>query len=137
MTEEVEQTTDEVAALRTRLQEAINATLPAVESNDTKDEQDKAGDAALTRRAKAEIQTLVESNRDKRVNRHLRWKYARWVFCYLVCYSVFCAVAIALNGFGPTWFIISPIVLTALVGSTAVSAIGLVASVVSGLFKST
>lgn len=89
-------------------------------------------------REKAEVQGLREQNFNQRANRHLRWKYARWVFCYLVCYSLFTAALLLISGFkAHTGFDMQPEVLNFLVGSTAAAAIGLVAAVVTGLFRPT
>ncbi|WP_171232994.1 hypothetical protein [Ruegeria sp. HKCCA4812] len=110
-------------------------------------------------RQKAETQTIVETNRDLKANRRLRWRYATWVFRYLVYYSIVVAGLIFLNAIGefhfPYWFTeknasdgsssiellwtsisfsIPESTLTTLVGSTAVSAIGLVLAVTHGLF---
>ena len=83
----------------------------------------------------AETQTIRESNLDLRMNRRLRWKYARWVFCYLVSYSFFVGALLLGSGFGVRGFNLQESVLNFLVGSTAASAIGLVLAVTTGLFK--
>ena len=84
----------------------------------------------------AETQTIRESNRDLRLNRKLRWRYARWIFCYLVCYSAFVALLLLCCGSGLS-FKLPESVLNFLVGSTAASAIGLVLAVTVGLFRPT
>lgn len=86
-------------------------------------------------RHRAETQTILESNRDLRVNRKLRWKYAKWVFCYLIWYSAAVLALLVLSGFGLFGFTLPDNVLGFLVGSTAVSAIGLVLAVTTGLFN--
>jgi len=86
-------------------------------------------------RSLAETQTIRESNLDLRMNRRLRWKYAGWVFCYLVCYSMFVGVLLIGSGFNIFGFTLAESVLNFLVGSTAASAIGLVLAVTTGLFK--
>lgn len=92
-------------------------------------------DEVERKRHKAETQTIVETNLDRRVNRKLRWKYAKWVFCYLVCYSVAVLILLIAAGFKICGFDLSTSVLEFLVGSTAVSAIGLVLAVTTGLFR--
>jgi len=87
------------------------------------------------KRHRAETQTIVETNRDRRVNRKLRWKYAKWVFCYLVWYSGAVFVLLIASGWGILGFELADSVLEFLVGSTAVSAIGLVLAVTTGLFR--
>lgn len=82
----------------------------------------------------AETQNIREFNRDLRLNRKLRWKYARWVFRYLVGYSAFVALLLLGCGFDLP-FDLSEGVLSFLVGSTAASAIGLVLAVTVGLFR--
>ena len=96
---------------------------------------DKDYDEIERNRRRAETQNIVENNRDKRINRKLRWRYASWVFCYLVCYSVFVGIVVLMSGF-KIWFDLPPSVLDFLVGSTAAAAIGLVYAVTSGLFGS-
>ncbi len=86
------------------------------------------------RRYKVETDTIRQRNRDRRANRVLRGNYAKNVFRYLIFYSVFVAFVLLLAGFKVCGFRLSEDVLFALVGSTAVSAIGLVATVVAGLF---
>lgn len=83
----------------------------------------------------AETQTIRESNLDLRMNRKLRWKYASWVFCYLVCYSFFVGAILIIDGFTLYGFDLEEGVVSFLVGSTAVSAIGLVLAVTTGLFN--
>lgn len=83
---------------------------------------------------RAETQTIRESNRDLRVNRKLRWKYAKWVFCYLVWYSLTVLVLLVAAGFKILGFSLPENVLEFLVGSTAAAAIGLVLAVTTGLF---
>lgn len=112
----------------------ISAGVPSVEQKTFEDEKDRLADKALSdRERRAQINSVEQSNRDKRVNRKLRWKYARWVFSYLVGYSI--SVLCLLLGAGLGFLAIPEPVLAALVGSTAVSAIGLVGFVISGLFK--
>lgn len=120
----------------TRLEAAIDASLPAVEGKRSRDEKDTAEEDSLGQEIrKVGLEGLREDNRNKKANRRLRWRYAKWVFRYLVTYSIFAAIIVVLHGFGIGGFVLPDIVLGALVGSTAVSAIGLVAAVVSGLFK--
>ncbi len=87
------------------------------------------------RRKDAETQGIRELNSDLRYNRLLRSKYASWVFCYLVSYSIFVGIVLVSVGFGICGFTLPESVLEFLVGSTAASAIGLVFAVTNGLFK--
>ncbi|MEX0277706.1 MAG: hypothetical protein AB3N19_09320 [Ruegeria sp.] len=134
-------------------------------NNDTKADQEafafQSGhyDDIEKQRQRAEIQTIVETNSDLKANRELRWRYATWVFKYLVYYSIAVGGLIVVNAIGdfhiPYWihaetaakgpssfrvfwmnfsFSIPDSTLTTLVGSTAVSAIGLVLAVTHGLF---
>ena len=124
------------ASSQGKLREAMEASLPAVAGKD-KDENDLSEERSLTiNHAKATLDGLREDNRNKKANRRLRWRYAKWVFHYLVSYSIFAAALVILHGFKVCGFELPEVALGALVGSTAVAAIGLVASVVSGLFKS-
>ena len=86
-------------------------------------------------RKSAETQGIREVNRDLRYNRLLRARYAKWVFCYLISYSVFVAIILLAVGFKICGFELPGTVLEFLVGSTAASAIGLVFAVTNGLFK--
>jgi hypothetical protein len=114
--------------------EKISAGVPPVEGKNVEDDKDRLEERALSNRAaRAQIGSVEQSNRDKRVNRKLRWRYAGWVFCYLVSYSIAVLLLLLLSGLG--YIYIPDIVLSALVGSTAVSAIGLVGFVVNGLFR--
>lgn len=112
---------------------------------DTNKERDAAKDAALrsssaeNERAKQELinDRIREELKDQISNREMRFKYSKWVFAYLVSYSIFVGLLLWLSGFEEvTKFSLEPEVLKYLVGSTAVSAIGLVAAVVTGLFNS-
>lgn len=86
-------------------------------------------------RHNAEVVGLKERNRDLRHNRKLRSSYARLVFCYLVCYSIFVGVVIVASGWSILSFTLHEDVLKYLVGSTAAAAIGLVYAVTNGLFN--
>jgi len=86
-------------------------------------------------RQMAEAQTVREANLDLKINRRLRWKYAGWVFCYLVGYSAVVGALLVFSGFGIFGFSLPESVLSFLVGSTAASAIGLVLAVTHGLFN--
>jgi polyferredoxin len=120
-----------------QLREAVGANLPGVQNKGDPDQNDLAEERALgIRQKRAAIEGLREDNRNKQANRALRWKYATWVFVYLICYSLFAAAMLLLHGFQLFGFVLPDVALGALIGSTAVSAIGLVASVVTGLFKS-
>lgn len=130
MTLNEEQRKERLKALR----EAMSRSVTSVENKTEKDSKDLQEESAASRRHKAETQTIIESNLDLKINRKLRWKYASWVFCYLVCYSAFVAILLILSGFKICGFTLQDSVLEFLVGSTALSAIGLVAAVVHGLF---
>lgn len=88
------------------------------------------------KRTQAETRSIVETNLDRRVNRKLRWNYARKVYCYLVGYSGVVGLLLALHGFSYFPFALPESVLAFLVGSTAAAAIGLVYAVTNGLFGS-
>lgn len=113
-----------------------------IESSDGKGKQEASAIANKNyekiiedERKKAETQTIIEGNLDSSANRALRWKYATWVFGYLVCYSIFVAVIMVLSAFNICGFNLESSVLEFLVGSTAASAIGLVYAVTHGLFN--
>jgi hypothetical protein len=129
--------------VRTRLGANEFKSVPAEASPEVPDSKADKEASALSRgsyedeekaRRKAETRTIVETNLDRRTNRRLRWKYARWVFCYLVSYSSVVGVFLLLSGFRLFGFSLPNTVLEFMVGSTAVSAIGLVLAVTTGLF---
>jgi len=115
--------------------DSIDAGLDRVVSKTEKDEKDRQEEAALAAaRTRAKTAQITEANIDIRHNRIMRNSYANRVFCYLICYSVFAAIVLLLSGFKVFNFELPTAALTAVVGSTAVSAIGLVGIVVTGLF---
>lgn len=73
-------------------------------------------------------------NSNMRRTAKLREESAKAVYKYLVSYSLFSALVIALQGFHLFGFLLPDTALCILIGSTAVSAIGLVAIVLRGLF---
>ena len=87
------------------------------------------------RRDAAEITKLEERNENIKANRKLREAYATKVYIYLVVYSSVVGVMLFASGLDCIPFLLSDNVLEILVGSTAVSAIGLVLAVTLGLFK--
>lgn len=73
--------------------------------------------------------------KDAESNRHLREGYANKVYGYLVAYSAAALTLVVADGFKIFGFDLDTTVVSIIVGSTAVSAIGLVGFVVKGLFK--
>jgi len=127
--------TDDTEAGRRRVSlDRIEAGVRHVAEKHSKDDQDRLEEAALSRH-RAETARITESNLDARVNRRMRNNYAKAVFCFLIGYCAFAGVIVLLEGWHLFGFGLPVVALTALVGSTAVSAIGLVGIVVSGLFK--
>lgn len=86
-------------------------------------------------RLKLQNEKLQNDHDDQRANRKMREDYAKWVFGYLVGYSVCVGVLLSTSAINDLRFHISDDVLQILVGSTAVSAIGLVLAVTTGLFN--
>jgi len=101
----------------------------------TPKEEAEAFESKDDSRHKVETQTIRESNLDSRIDRKLRAKYASWIYCYLIGYSCVVTILLILAGFGIFGFELPDSVLSFLVGSTAVSAIGLVLAVTHGLFR--
>jgi len=81
-----------------------------------------------------ENEGIKQDHADQIANRDMRFKYSKWVFGYLVGYSIVVGVILVLAGFKIGKFELDSDVLKFLVGSTAASAIGLVAAVTTGLF---
>lgn len=98
------------------------------------DELDKM-ERSYLERERAKTKTIIEGNNDKRAMRVLKMRYARAVYIYLVWYSIICAAIVTVDGFRFFHFFLPEKVLLTLIGSTGVSAIGLVGFVVNGLFK--
>lgn len=117
-----------------RLQEAVTRSTQVVAVKKKPDAQDKEEDVAA-REAKAKAKALEEANEDSASFRVLREKYAKWVYRYLIGYSVICALFLMADGWSWGAFDLPDSVLEFLVGSTAASAIGLVLAVTHGLFK--
>lgn len=118
------------------LLEKMKTGLSHVEGKQGKDSQDKKEDEALeTEERKAKVAGLQQDWRDKEANRKLRNEYAGKVFDYLLAYTFGAFILILLEGSGIGGFDLPDAALVVVVGSTAVSAIGLVGFVVSGLFK--
>lgn len=91
--------------------------------------------ALYRKRYEARTESIKQSNENKKAHRKLRITYGNRVFCYLVIYSIASFFIILLDGFGALGFQLPVPALTAVVGSTAVSAIGLVLTVVQGLYR--
>jgi hypothetical protein len=114
----------------------IEAILRGRELAEQKREPDEKDKLELkSAREREEIHVLKETRTDRRANRALRFRYAKAVYRYLVWYSIGCLALVLLSGFKVLGFSIPEIAFTAIVGSTAVSAIGLVGFVVQGLFR--
>jgi hypothetical protein len=88
---------------------------------------------AVDRRANAALDE--ETRADRTSTRTLRERYAKRVFVYLVCYSISAVAILGLQGWHVAGFQLHDGVVGVIVGSTAVSAIGLVGIVVRGLFR--
>ena len=76
-----------------------------------------------------------ETVSDRKSTRELRESYSKRVYEYLVWYSIAAFLVIILQGTHYNGFQLDSTVISIIVGSTAVSAIGLVGIVVRGLFK--
>ncbi len=112
----------------------IGASKPVIRSKG-KDEQDQQEKLDYDHQ-RVLTEQIKQANLDARTNRDMRRDYGKAVFRYLLGYSIFAGLVVVLAGWGTvTGFMLPVAVLTALVGSTAVSAIGLVGIVVTGLFR--
>ena len=109
--------------IRERLDKLLEQQLATVPKFDEKAENEASAIAddeyEEIQRQKVETAGLREKNRDLKHNRKLRSAYARSVFCYLVCYSVFVALVLIFSGFNLFGFNLNQDVLKYLVGSTA------------------
>lgn len=84
--------------------------------------------------AEAEVERLKGSSEVQRAG--LIKPYAWAVLWFVVAYGAVAAILLLLQGFHPLGFHIHDGVMSVIVGSTAVAAIGLVNTVVKGLFPS-
>ena len=78
---------------------------------------------------------LEESIANLKADRGLRKKYADNAFRFLVCFSAFSALVLIAQGSPWIPFKLGENIVIALIGSTAVSVVGLVGWVARGLFK--
>ncbi|MEX0504049.1 hypothetical protein AB3X55_10680 [Alphaproteobacteria bacterium LSUCC0719] len=83
----------------------------------------------------AQYLALQERIKDQQSDRNLREKYANRLFWFLCIYNFVVLLLLVMQGFPSCPFQLPDIVLTTLVGSNAVAAIGLVSTVSRGLFK--
>ena len=114
----------------------IEASLKIVEEKREPDEKDLQETRGLdARKMRAEIDAIEQGNSDRAANRQLRSQYADKVYKYLSWYTFGALVITLLAGFKIQGFALPDLVLSTIVGSTAVAAIGLVGFVVNGLFK--
>lgn len=112
----------------------VGASLAAKkESPDTQDrlERDDIEIEALKLRNRLSKAHLKSAKADRKMRR----QYAGRILRYLEYYSGVVALLILLAGFKPFSFSIESAVLSTLVGSTAVAAIGLVGFIARGLFR--
>ncbi len=88
-------------------------------------------------KSKIEVDKGKEELENIKLDRNLRKKYAGRVWGFLVAYLIIVVVILFLSGFSIYGFKLPDMVLIALVGSTAVAAIGLVRIIAKGLFDQT
>ncbi|GAB2206034.1 hypothetical protein ROS1_28500 [Roseibium sp. ROS1] len=115
------------------LEAAMRRTVEVAEEKTSQDAQDK--DEITAAKEAVAVHASMLDNEDKGSNIRLRKKYASRVYWYLVVYSLIVALMVIASGFSWKGFSLPETVLGLLVGSTAVSAIGLVHAVVTGLFR--
>lgn len=85
----------------------------------------------------AALKARIDAKNPATVRAEMMKPYANAVYWYLVGYTVIVGAVLISHGFGWRDFSLPSSVLVVLVGSTAVAAIGLVRSVVGGLFAPT
>ncbi|WP_298257484.1 hypothetical protein [uncultured Litoreibacter sp.] len=124
---------DAKAAVQKRTEKDVDATLN--EGLDTAGQYDSDVRALKIKMLQLEVKKQENDQADQVANREMRQDYALWVFRYLVFYSASVGGLLFISSINDGRFKISDSVLEILVGSTAVSAIGLVLAVTHGLFK--
>jgi len=127
--------TDPSKSLREALIRAAKKAANKLEDEKDRRETAAAREAAELARHQTETAIIKQEIVDTKVDRKLRIDLSKRVFCYLISYSIFSGILIILEGFSILDFDLPDVVLTAVVGGTAVSAIGLVGFVVQGLYK--
>lgn len=129
--------------LGTELAPEAALTLDAIETGIAVAEAKAEPDAQDTlERKDIEIEALRLRNRfakakikSAKADRKMRKQYAGRILRYLEVYSAGVALLLLLSGFHLFGFSIESAVLSALVGSTAIAAIGLVGFIARGLFR--
>jgi hypothetical protein len=84
--------------------------------------------------SQAEVERLSASKTVTQVRASMMEPFANKVFWFLCAYCAVAAVILILSGIAHNGFLLSDTILAILIGSTLVSAIGLVRVVVNGLF---
>ena len=114
--------------------DAIEAGLPLVNEVEGKNREDKLEEHRIEEaRLKNELHRAHIDSMN--ADRDMRKKYASRILKYLEIYSAVVAILVIWSGLGWFSFALPPEILTTLVGSTAVAAIGLVGFIARGLFR--
>ena len=107
----------------------IGSGLPAVKAKSDLDLLDKLEVKDLEQAKALELIKNMQSDRD------MRQTYANRILRFLEVYAIAVAVLIVLDGFNCLFWDLDKETVIALVGSTAIAAIGLVGFIAKGLFK--
>ena len=114
--------------------EAIDSGVALVEEKKEPDSKDIMEKAALEK-AQLENKLFRSKVKDAKADRKLRQKYANRILRFLEAYCVAVGVFAIAEGFHIKGFDLGDNILLAMVGSTAVAAIGLVGFIAKGLFR--
>jgi len=113
----------------------LSAGVDAVKSKDHRDQLDFAEEKAVTdSRQDLEIEKLREEVQNSKSDRELREKYGNRILRFLEWYAGVVGAILVVDGISCIPFDIPENATVALVGSTAIAAIGLVGFVAQGLF---
>jgi hypothetical protein len=118
----------EIIDIQARLKQLDNHLKQSIGPVEKKNQRDRLDEL--------ECEKAEEINANIRTNRDLKIKYAQRAYRYLCMYSVAALGLLIASGFEGSGFSLHWSVLVTLVGSTAISAIGLVRQVINGLFGS-
>lgn len=112
----------------------IDTGISVVESVSQPDQKDRM---AVIAAEQAQLENELRKSQIKNVeaDREMRQKYAERVLRYLEGYSIVVGIFCIAAGFELCGFKLPDLILTTLVGSTAVAAIGLVGFIAKGLFQ--
>lgn len=105
------------------------------EQNPADEFRDLFSDAVEREKKQLDNDLVKATIKDRKSDRRLRRRYANRILYYLETYSIVVGAFVLFDGWDILGFTLDPKIIAALVGSTAIAAIGLVGFIAKGLFK--